>query len=58
MVNNQKEQKRNLAKFESLKKRVFNNKKLSRYLNSEQQFTTMMANINQILSQAVENDYK
>ena len=48
----------NLAKFESLKKKVFNNKKLSRYLNSEQQFTSMMAHINQILSQAVENDYK
>ena len=51
-VNDQKDQKRNLAKFESLKK------KLSRYLNSEQQFTSMMAHINQILSQAVENDYK
>ena len=51
-VNDQKDQKRNLAKF------VFNNKKLSRYLNSEQQFTSMMAHINQILSQAVENDYK
>ena len=57
-VNDQKDQKRNLAKFESLKKKVFNNKKLSRYLNSEQQFTSMMAHINQILSQAVENDYK
>ena len=52
------DQKGNLAKFESLKKKVFNNKKLSRYLNSEQQFTSMMAHINQILSQAVENDYK
>ena len=41
-----------------LKKKVSNNKKLSRYLNSEQQFTSMMAHINQILSQAVENDYK
>ena len=58
MVNDQKEQKRNSVKFESLKKKVFNNKKLSRYLNSEQQFTSMMAHINQILSQAVENDYK
>ena len=57
-VNDQKDQKRNLAKFESLKKKVFNNKKLSRYWNSEQQFTSMMAHINQILSQAVENDYK
>ena len=54
----ERSQKRNLAKFESLKKKVFNNKKLSRYLNSEQQFTSMMAHINQILSQAVENDYK
>ena len=53
-----KEHKRNLAKFESLQKKVFNNKKLYRYLQSEQQFTYMMANINQILSQAVENDYK
>lgn len=58
MVNNPKEQKRNSVKFESLKKKVLNNKKLSRYLNSEQQFTSMMAHINQILSQAVENDYK
>lgn len=58
MTNNQKEHKRNIAKFESLQKKVFNNKKLSKYLSSEEQFTSMMANINQILSQAVENDYK
>lgn len=58
MTNNPKEHKRNLAKYELLQKKVFNNKKLYRYLNSEQQFTAMMANINQILSQAVENDYK
>ena len=56
--NNQKEYKKDIAKFESLQKKVLNNKKLYRYLHSEQQFTYMMANINQILSQAVENDYK
>lgn len=58
MINNQKEQKRNQAKLESLHKKVLNNKKVYKYLNSEQEFTAMMANINQILSQTVENDYK
>ena len=38
--------------------KVINNKKINRYLNSEQQFTAMMANINQILAKAVEPDYK
>ena len=56
--NTSKEHKKNLAQFEFLEKKVFSNKKLYRYIQSEQEFTYMMANINQILSQAVENDYK
>lgn len=58
VTKDQKEYKRNISKFELLKKKVINNKKLSRYLNSEQEFTSMMAHINQILSKAVESDYK
>jgi cell fate (sporulation/competence/biofilm development) regulator YlbF (YheA/YmcA/DUF963 family) len=58
MNNNAKEHKRNIARFELLQKKVMSNKKIYKYLSSEQDFTSMMANINQILSQAVENDYK
>lgn len=58
IINNSKEKKKSLSKFESLQRKVLNNKKINKYLNSEQQFTNMMNNINQILAQAVENDYK
>ena len=58
ILNNPKDQKKILTKLESLQKKVVNNKKINRYLNSEQQFTAMMANINQILAKAVEPDYK
>jgi cell fate (sporulation/competence/biofilm development) regulator YlbF (YheA/YmcA/DUF963 family) len=58
ILNNPKDQKKILNKLESLQKKVVNNKKINRYLNSEQQFTAMMANINQILAKAVEHDYK
>lgn len=58
IINNSKDDKKSLSKFESLQRKVLNNKKINRYLNSEQQFTHMMNNINQILAQAVENDYK
>ena len=58
ILNNPKNKKKSLAKLESLQKKALNNKKINRYLNSEQQFTAMMVNINQILAQAVENDYK
>ncbi|MDK2563257.1 YlbF family regulator [Romboutsia sedimentorum] len=50
--------KKTMNKIESTQKRVSNNKKLSNYLTSEQKFTLMMNNINKILAQAVEKDYK
>lgn len=58
IMNNSKDKKKSLSKFESLQRKVLNNKKINKYLNSEQQFTHMMNNINQILAQAVESDYK
>ncbi len=58
IISNPKDKKKSLSKFESLQRKVLNNKKINKYLNSEQQFTNMMNNINQILAQAVENDYK
>jgi cell fate (sporulation/competence/biofilm development) regulator YlbF (YheA/YmcA/DUF963 family) len=50
--------KKTMNKIEATQKRVANNKKLCNYLNSEQKFTLMMNNINKILAQAVEKDYK
>jgi len=47
-----------ISKIEATQNRVANNKKLCHYLNSEQNFTLMMNNINKILAQAVEKDYK
>ncbi|CEH35309.1 YlbF family regulator [Romboutsia lituseburensis] len=57
-MRNQQLDKRTMSKIDIIQKKVYSNKKLCDYLNSEQKFTTMMNNINKILAQAVEKDYK
>lgn len=57
-MKNQKMDKKTTMKVENTQKRVTNNKKLYNYLTNEQKLTLMMDNINKILAQAVEKDYK
>jgi len=57
-MKNQQIDRKTMSKIEGTQNRVANNKKLCNYLNSEQKFTLMMNNINKILAQAVEKDYK
>ena len=44
--------------YESIQRKAMKNKKVYKYIEAEQKFTTMMNNINNILAEAVENDYK
>ena len=57
-INNKKLDKKGKIKIESIQKRVSKNKTIYNYLISEQKFTSMMDNINKILANVVENDYK
>lgn len=57
-VKNQQMDKKTNTKIENTKKKVTNNKKLYNYLTNEQKLTLMMDNINKILAQTVEKDYK
>lgn len=57
-IRNQQIDKKTMSKIEGTQKKVASNKKLCNYLNSEQRFTLMMDNINKIIVQAVEKDYK
>jgi len=57
-INNKKVDKKSKLKIESIQKKVANNKIIYNYLISEQKFTSMMDNINKILANAVEKDYK
>lgn len=57
-IKNQQIDRKTMSKIEGIQNRVANNKKLCNYLNSERKFTLMMTNINKILAQAVEKDYK
>lgn len=50
--------KKTLKTAQDLKKTISNNKDLSRYIDSEYKFTSMMDNINKILASAVYEDYK
>ncbi|HSQ88273.1 YlbF family regulator [Romboutsia sp.] len=57
-MRNQQIDKKTMNKIEGIQKKVTSNKRLCDYLNSEQRFTLMMDNINKILAQAVQKDYK
>ncbi len=50
--------KKSKMRLDSLQKKINSNKKILRYLKSEQNFSQMMNNINKILAQSVEQDYK
>ena len=57
-MNHKKIDKKNLVKMESIQNKVSSNKLIYDYLISEQKFTVMMDNINKILSNTIEKDYK
>lgn len=57
-IRNQQIDKKTMSKIQGTQNKVASNKKLCNYLNSEQRFTLMMDNINKIIAQAVEKDYK
>ena len=50
--------KKTMKRIESLDNKIKNNKKVYNYLKNEEKLMKMMNNINVILSDAVENDYK
>lgn len=58
IMKNQEIDRKTTMKLENIKTKIASSKKLCSYLNSEQKFTLMMNNINKILAQAVEKDYK
>lgn len=58
IMRNEQVDKRVIAKFENIQKKVTNNKKLCNYIKNEQKFKMMMDDINKILAKAVEKDYK
>lgn len=47
-----------VRKLEMSKKKIVENKKVLNYLNSEEKFAQMMNNINKIIAESVEKDYK
>ena len=55
---NEKIDKKTAIKFESTQKKISKNKKVATYLESEQKINLLMDNINKILAQAIENDYR
>lgn len=57
-TNNEKIDSNIIKNIDSIEKRVKNNKKVNNYLKYEKIFMDMMADINIILSNMVENDYK
>ena len=57
-INNKKLDKKGKSKIEAIQKRVSKNQTIYNNLISEQKFTSMMENINKILANVVENDYK
>lgn len=57
-INNKKLDRKGKSKIESIQKRVSKNQTIYNYLISEQKFTAMMDNINKILANIVEEDYK
>ncbi|MEF9991958.1 MAG: YlbF family regulator [Romboutsia sp.] len=58
MVKNQQIDKKNQRRIEGIQQRVSNNKIVSNYLINEQKLNRLMENINKILAQAIENDYR
>lgn len=57
-IQNKSIDKKTMKRIESLENKIKNNKKVYNYLKNEEKLIKMMNNINVILSDAVENDYK
>lgn len=58
MIENKPLDKKRMTKIERIQKDVSKNKKLQKYLECEIQFLSIMDNINRILAQSIEKDYK
>ena len=57
-MNNKKIDKKSLKKMEEIQNKIRNNEKIYNYLLAEQKFNLMMDNINKIIANTIDEDYK
>lgn len=57
-MNNKKIDKKSLKRMEEIQNKIRNNEKIYDYLLAEQKFNLMMDNINKIIANTIDEDYK